>query len=134
MRAKKKVRSPDRGSSLFESLVEVAQYEGVSSMRVNERALLAIRAALDCYPEHPYDKSWPDDEKEKATFSHWALDEILDLVWDHPWTLASEVIEDFELKCHLYALEAVTTDQKRIFTIAAQTASKLLEEIKEVEK
>lgn len=134
MKTKKKVKSPDRGSLLFAGLSEVAQYEGISSMRVNERALLTIVAALGCYTEQPYDNSWPDHEKEEVTFSHWALEEILDLVWDHPWTLASEVIEDFELRCRLYALSSLMPDQKRIFTIAAQTASEILDEVKEVEK
>lgn len=134
MRAKKKVRSPNGDSLLFAGLVEVAQYEGVTSMRINERALLIIMAALDEYPQdRPYDNSWPDEKKEETTFSHWALEEILDLVWDHPWILASDVIEDFELNCWLSVHAAATPDQKRIFTIAAETAERLLKDIKEAE-
>ena len=101
---------------------------------MNERALLTIVAAISSYPERPYDNSWPEDEKKEITFSRWALGEILDLVWDHPWTLASDTIEDFAFKLQIYAETSATLEQKRIFTIAANTALKLLEEIKEVEK
>lgn len=101
---------------------------------MNERALLIIVSALGCYQERPYDNSTPNEEKEQITFSHWALDEILNLVWEHPFTLASDTIEDFALKLQIYAVVSVTQDQKRIFTIAANTALGILEEIKEVEK
>lgn len=102
---------------------------------MNDKALLAITTALNEYPEqYPYDKNWPDDEKEEITFSKWALGELLDEVWSHPQTLASETIFTFAVKCRSYATSSVTDDSKRIFTIAAETAFKLLEEIEEVEK
>ena len=100
---------------------------------MNERALLRIAAALGAYPDCPYDNSWPQNEKEEATFSVWALNEILDLVWNHPWTLASDTIDDFAFRLQVYAETSVTPDQKRIFTIAAKAALDILKEIKEVE-
>lgn len=104
-------------------------------MRVNERALMFIVAAIGNYPEErPYDNDWPDDEKAEVTFSHWALDEILDLVWDHPWTMASDTIEDFIFKCQVAEMASELPEQKRIFSIAAKTAVEILDEIKEVEK
>ena len=104
VKAKKRVGSPNRGSSLF--------YSDMSLGNMNDRALLAIVAALD---EHE-------------------LEEILNLVWDHPWTLASETIERFGLTMMQFASTSVTRDQKRIFSIAADTAFDFLEEIKEVEE
>jgi hypothetical protein len=100
---------------------------------MNDRALLVIVAALDEYEEAP-GIDWPDHEKEEITFSRWALEEILNLVWDHPWTLASETIERFGLTMMQFASTSVTKDQKRIFSIAADTAFDFLEEIKEVEE
>lgn len=129
----KKVRSPERDSLLFAGLVERVTYEGCHCS-MNERALLIIVAALDCYPERPYDDSMPLHQKEEITFSQWALGELLDLVWDHPWTLASETIEDFAMLMQFYASTSITEKQNRIFTIAANTALEILEEIEEVEK
>ena len=133
-KTKKKVKSPDRGSLLFADLTEPIPHEGWSHYTMNERALLYIVAALGCYQERPYDNSWPESEKQEITFSHWTLNEILDLVWDHPFTLASDTIEEFALRLQVYEVTSVTEDQKRIFSIAAKTAWKLLEEIKEVER
>lgn len=131
----KKVRSPNKDSLLFAGLFERVQYEGVDQCGMNDKALLMIVMALSEYPEHrPYDNDWPEHEKEEITFSKWALNELLDEVWDHPWTLASETIFNFILKCHLYAASSVTDGQRRIFEIAAKTASEILEEIEEVEK
>lgn len=103
-------------------------------MRLNERALLIIVAALECYPERPYDSSCPDDEKEEISFSQWALNELLDLIWDHPWTAASDIIEDFVYKCREYVVTSKLPVQKRIFDIAEKTAIQLLKDIKEAEK
>ena len=101
---------------------------------MNERALLTIVAALRCYQECPYDNDWPESEKAEFTFSQWALNEILEMVWDHPFVLASDTVERFLLKLQLYSIASVTDEQKRIFNIAEKTASKILEQIKEVEK
>ncbi len=103
-------------------------------MRVNERALLTVVAVLGCYPERPYDNSYSEDEKEEISFSQWALNELLDLLWDHPWTAASDVIEEFACKCQIYVATSVLPDQKRIFDIAEKTAMQLLKDIKEAER
>lgn len=102
-------------------------------MFLNERAIMAIEKALNDYEEPP-GLDWPDHEKEEVTFSHWALDEILLLVWDHPWTLASETVERFAVKMEDYAETSVTADQKRIFAVAAETAWEILEDIQVLEK
>lgn len=104
-------------------------------MRINDRALLVIVAALNNYSEErPYDNDWPDDKKAEVTFSHWALDEILDLVWEHPWTMASDTIENFILKCRLFEATSKLPEHKQIFSIAARTGMEILDEVKEVEK
>lgn len=100
----------------------------------NELALLTIVAALSYFQECPYDISWTDQEKEEATFSRWMLNEMLDIVWDNPWQLASDTIKNLILKLQLYVKTSKTQDQIRIFSIAAETASEILEKITEVEK
>lgn len=100
---------------------------------MNERALLTIIKALDDYMEPPR-VDWTDHEKEEVTFSRWALEEILNLVWENPCTPASDIIEEFALKLEFWTLTAVNRDQKRIFGIAAETAWEFLEEIEEVER
>ncbi len=122
VRAKKKVRSPDRGSLLLDE----------EELHMNERALAAIGRVLEGYTEPP-GLDWPKHEKEEVTFSHWALDEILLLVWDHPWTLASETIEAFAMKLEVFAATAVSEDQRRIFAVAAETAWEMLEEVQLLE-
>lgn len=96
---------------------------------MNERALLAIVKVLDDYVEPP-GLDWPDEEKEEVIFTHWALDEMLTLVWDHPWTPASETIEKFAINMEAYAAMAVTEDQRRIFAVAAETAWEMLDDIR----
>lgn len=113
-------------SSLFEA-VEVPEEQ-----YMNERVIMVIIKALDGY-EEPIGLDWPDQEKEDVTFSHWVLDEILTLVWDHPWTPASDTIEAFAIKLTAFAATAVTEGQKRIFAVAAETAWELLDDIKMLE-
>lgn len=100
---------------------------------MNERALMVIMSILEDFTEPPR-SDWPQHEAEEFTFSKWAIEEMLNLVWDHPWTLASETIEQFAVKLGVYAITSRTENQKRIFTIASETAWGLLEDIKEVER
>jgi hypothetical protein len=100
---------------------------------MNERAVMELMEILDGY-EEPIGRDWPEHEQQDATFSHWAIDEILNLVWDHPWTPASDTIENFALKLEFFIAESKSEEQRRIFAIAAETAWEILETIKEVEK
>lgn len=118
---KTKMKSPDKGSSLFEE-----QF-------MNERALMTIMKYLDDYDEPP-GLDWPQQEIEEVTFTKWALEEILNLVWDHPWTPASETIEAFAVKLECYSLLTDREQQARIFSIAAKAAWETLDYIEEVEK
>lgn len=100
---------------------------------MNERALMAIMKWLDNYDD-PLHLDWPQHELEEVIFTKWAIEEILTLVWDHPWTLASETIEAFAIKLEGYVITSEKDYQKHIFSIAAQTAWEVLEFVLEVEK
>ena len=49
----------------------------------------------------------PEHELEEFAFSRCAIEEILQLIWDHPWTLASDIIEDFVLKMEFYKVKII---------------------------
>ena len=76
-----KARSPDWGSLLLQE-----------PLSMNERAILFLMSVLNGFEEPPR-SDWPQHEAEEVTFSRWALEELLQDVWDHPWTLASETLE-----------------------------------------
>lgn len=123
MKVKKRVRSPNRGSSLLDE----------EELHMNERAIMALMKMLDMYEDAPY-LDLPQHELEEIAFSRCAIEEILQLVWDHPWTLASDTIEDFALKMELYKDSSVTDEQKRVFSVLAETAWEILQEIEPLEQ
>lgn len=100
---------------------------------MNERAIMALSAMLDMYETIPRGDC-PQHEAEELAFSRCAIEEMLTLIWDHPWTLASEIIENFLLTMQLYRTEAVTDEQRRVFSISTETALEILEEIEALEK
>lgn len=99
---------------------------------MNERALMAMVSLLDGYAEPRSD--WPQHEAEEIAFSRCTVEELLNEVWDYPWTPASDTIEQFAIKLEVFAATATTEKQQRVFMIAAETAWELLEDIKEVER
>lgn len=115
-------RSPDWGSLLLEE-----------PLSMNERAIMFLMSVLNDL-EDPPRSDWPRHEIEEVTFSRWALEELLQQVWDHPWTLASEITEKFAMKMDIYAQTCITEDQRRIFRIASETVWEFLTEIEELEK
>ena len=100
---------------------------------MNERAIMALMKMLDMYEDTPR-LDIPQHELEEIAFSRCAIEEILQLVWDHPWTLASDTIEDFALKMELYKDSSVTDEQKRVFSVLAETAWEILQEIEPLEQ
>lgn len=100
---------------------------------MNERVIMALMRMLDMYEDAPR-LDWPLHELEEVAFSRCAIEEILQLVWDHPWTLASDTIDDFALKMELYKDSSVTDEQKRIFRVLEETALEVLQEIEPLEK
>lgn len=123
VKVKKRVRSPDRGSSLLDG----------EELHMNERAIITLNRMLEMYEDAPY-FDWPQHELEEVAFSRCAIEEILQLVWDHPWTLASDTIENFALTMELYKHSSVTDDQERIFSVSEETALEVLQEIESLEK
>lgn len=123
VKAKKKLRSPDRGSSLLDG----------EELHMNERAIITLNRMLEMYEDAPY-FDWPQHELEEVAFSRCAIEEILQLVWDHPWTLASDTIENFALTMELYKHSSVTDEQRRIFSVLAETTCEILQEIESLEK
>ena len=100
---------------------------------MNERAIMALMRMLDFYEDVSH-LDWPQHEAEEIAFSRCAIEEVLQLVWDHPWTLASETIERFAENMDYYEALSTTNIQRRIFSISAETAWEILEEIKPLEK
>lgn len=115
-------RSPDWGSLLLQE-----------PLSMNERAILFLMSILNGF-EDPPGSDWPQHEAEEVTFSRWALEELLQEVWDHPWTLASETVERFALKLELFSETCNTDKQHRIFKIAAETVWEFLDDIKLIER
>lgn len=100
---------------------------------MNERAILFLMSVLNGFEESPR-SDWPQHEAEEVTFSRWALEELLQDVWDHPWTLASETLEKFASKMELFSETCNTDAQHRIFKIAAETVWEFLDDIKAIER
>lgn len=117
-----KARSPDWGSLLLQE-----------PLTMNERAIMFLMSVLNGL-EDPPRSDWPQHEIEEVTFSRWALEELLQQVWDHPWTLASETTEQLAMKMDIYAQTCATEEQHRIFQIASCTIWEFLTEIEELEK
>ena len=117
------MRRPDKASLLLDE----------EELHMNERAIMALMKMLDMYEDTPR-LDFPQHELEEIAFSRCAIEEILQLVWDHPWTLTSDTIEDFALKMELYKDSSVTDEQKRVFSVLAETAWEILQEIEPLEQ
>lgn len=94
---------------------------------MNEKAYEIIFMELGRFEEEKSHSDKQTTTREEIIFSKWALEEILQFIWDRPWTPASETVLYFSsimLEC---AGNAGTDEQKKIFQIAAMTALKLFE-------
>lgn len=123
VKVKKRVKSPDKGSLLLDE----------EELHMNERAIMALMRMLDIYEDVPY-LDWSQHEAEEIAFSRCAIEEILQLVWDHPWTIASETIENFAEKMEFFRDLAVTNEQRRIFSVMAETALEVYQEIEPLDR
>ena len=117
------MRRPNKASLLLDE----------EELHMNERAIVYLTQMLEMYEDAPY-FDWPQHELEEVAFSRCAIEEILQLVWDHPWTLASDTIENFALTMELYKHSSVTDEQRRIFSVLAETTCEILQEIESLEK
>ena len=118
------MRRPDKASLLLDE----------EELHMNERAIMFLMRMLDAYENIPRPWELAQHEAEEIAFSRCAVEEILQLVWDHPWTLASDTVEDFALKMELYKGSSVTDEQKRVFSVLAETAWEILQEIEPLEQ
>lgn len=97
---------------------------------MNDRAIQVILNYLEKDSQPP--ELWMGKrEFEELSFSRWTAEELLNAIWDRPFTPAEDTIEAFEIKMKLYALLAEQRSASRIFSVAAQTAEELLEVITE---
>ncbi len=102
---------------------------------MNEKAYTVMLTWIDSFEESCVDwGNLTEQEYEEIIFSKWALEEMLQLVWDRPWTPATETVLKFGLTMLDCASKACTDEQKKIFQQAAATAWELLENIEEVEE
>jgi len=77
-------------------------------------------------------ESWLSEQDfEELSFSRWAAGELLNAVWDAPFVPAADTAEEFAIKMKIFALLPDDRPERRIFSIAAQTAAELLELIEE---
>lgn len=100
---------------------------------MNERAIMVLTQLLERYEDAPRG-NWPKHEAEEIAFSRCAIEEILQLVWDHPQSLASDIIEDFAVRMEVYKESSVTDEQKRVFSVLTETTWEVFQEIEEIEK
>lgn len=104
---------------------------------MNEKVCDLILIWLEGFDESYIDfGNLTEQECEEVVFTKWAIEEILQLIWDHPWTLASETIFRFAIDMTECLAKAGTNEQRGMFQIALNAAWELLEsiEIEEVEK
>lgn len=117
------MRRPNKASLLLDE----------EELHMNERAIMFLMRMLDAYENISRPWELAQHEAEEIAFSKCAVEEILQLVWDHPWTLASDTVEDFALKMEFYHDSSVTDEQKQIFKVLAETAWEILQEIEPLE-
>ena len=70
---------------------------------------------------------WPQQWYEEVCFSRWAAEELINAILDHPMAPAEDTIEEFIIKMEVYASMSEGRDCGRIFSIAAETATEILE-------
>lgn len=99
-------------------------------MDPNEQVMLKIVKELENFQECPYDRYTERRKKEEISISKFTMEEMLELIWDHPWNDPIDILEEFALKCGLFKATSKLSDQKRIFSISEKTALKFIEEIK----
>lgn len=66
--------------------------------------------------------SWDSCEFEKRSYSHWAANEILNRVMDHPMDDPLDVVENFIFEMAMYARYGENEHRGFIFHTAAETA------------
>ena len=117
VKARKKLRSPDRGSSLLEGYW------------MNEVVVQALIEYLND-SEEP-DAFWPEHWFVEVSTSRWIAGELINAILDHPMTPAEDTMEELAIKMTTYHADSDGTNAERKFSIAERCLWEWLELFKE---
>ena len=117
VKARKKLRSPDRGSSLLEGYW------------MNEVVVQALIEYLND-SEEP-DAFWPEHWFVEVSTSRWIAGELINAILDHPMTPAEDTMEELAIKMTAYHADSDGTNAERIFSIAERCLWEWLELFRE---
>ena len=117
VKARKKLRSPDRGSSLLEGYW------------MNEVVVQALIEYLND-SEEP-DAFWPEHWFVEVSTSRWIARELINAILDHPMTPAEDTMEELAIKMTTYHADSDGTNAERIFSIAERCLWEWLELFRE---
>ena len=117
VKARKKLRSPDRGSSLLEGYW------------MNEVVVQALIEYLND-SEEP-DAFWPVHWFVELSTSRWIAGELINAILDHPMTPAEDTMEELAIKMTTYHADSDGTNAERIFSIAERCLWEWLELFRE---
>ena len=117
VKARKKLRSPDRGSSLLEGYW------------MNEVVVQALIEYLND-SEEP-DAFWPEHWFVEVSTSRWIAGELINAILDHPMTPAEDTMEELVIKMTAYHADSDGTNAERIFSIAERCLWEWLELFRE---
>lgn len=117
VKARKKLRSPDRGSSLLEGYW------------MNEVVVQALIEYLND-SEEP-DAFWPEHWFVEVSTSRWIAGELINAILDHPMTPAEDTMEELAIKMTTYHADSDGTNAERIFSIAERCLWEWLELFRE---
>jgi hypothetical protein len=65
------------------------------------------------------EKNWPKIEFDRRSYSRWAVNEILELLADHPFSPADAIIDGFIIRMSYFSCLVKNGDQRFIVAIEA---------------
>ena len=83
---------------------------------MNDEAITMILKYLEECLFEPK-RNWPRSEFDRRSYSRWAVNEILELLMDHPFTPADIVIDEFIIKMCYFSHLNKKGDQRFMFAI-----------------
>ncbi len=113
----KKLRSPDRGSSVLEGYW------------MNEVVVQALCEYL--YETGEPEAFWPEHWFVEVSTSRWIAGELIDAIFDHPMDSAEDIMEALAIKMTAFHASSDGTKAERIFSIAEKCLWEWLELFRE---
>lgn len=113
----KKLRSPDRGSSLLEGYW------------MNEVVVQALSEYI--YETGEPEAFWPEHWFVEVSTSRWIAGELIDAILDHPMDSAEDIMEELAIKMTAFHAASDGTKAERIFSIAEKCLWEWLELFRE---